>query len=131
MRKVKCMLPLDAQSEGAAWYTVTASPSDSSLMLSQCTMQQEGDLSQSNQWAKVSTFTRNLAPPPPNPTKVFLGRRRRPYIVFSFRSSYGFMFVYIYIYILYIYIFLSFCKWRRSRRSLQSFKSSLMTFRRV
>ena len=37
---------------------------------------------------------------------------------------------YIYIYI-YIYIFLSFCKWRRSRRSLQSFKSSLMTFRRV
>ena len=29
------------------------------------------------------------------------------------------------------YIFLSFCKWRRSRRSLQSFKSSLMTFRRV
>ena len=32
---------------------------------------------------------------------------------------------------IYIYIFLSFCKWRRSRRSLQSFKSSLMTFRRV
>ena len=28
----------------------------------------------------------------------FLGRRRRPYIVFRFRSSYGFMFVYIYIY---------------------------------
>ena len=32
---------------------------------------------------------------------------------------------------IYIYIFLSFCKWRRSRRSLQSFKSSLMMFRRV
>ena len=59
-------------------------------------------------------------------TVYLLGRRRRPYIVFRFRSSYGFMFVYIY-----IYIFLSFCKWRRSRRSLQSFKSSLMTFRRV
>ena len=29
--------------------------------------------------------------------KEFLGRRRRPYIVFRFRSSYGFMFVYIYI----------------------------------
>ena len=29
----------------------------------------------------------------------FLGRRRRPYIVFRFRYSYGFMFVYIYIYI--------------------------------
>ena len=29
----------------------------------------------------------------------FLGRRRCPYIVFRFRSSYGFMFVYIYIYI--------------------------------
>ena len=34
---------------------------------------------------------------------------------------------------LYIYyiIFLSFCKWRRSLRSLQSFKPSPMTFRRV
>ena len=34
---------------------------------------------------------------------VFLGRRRRPYIVFRNRFLYGFMFVYIYIYI-YIYI---------------------------
>ena len=29
----------------------------------------------------------------------FLGRRRRPYIVFRNRFLYGFMFVYIYIYI--------------------------------
>ena len=34
---------------------------------------------------------------------VFLGRRRRPYIVFRFRFLYGFMFVYIYV-----------TKWRRS-----------------
>ena len=37
----------------------------------------------------------------------FLGRRRRPYIVFRNRFLYGFMFVYIYIYIyvcMYIYI---------------------------
>ena len=38
---------------------------------------------------------------------LFLGRRRRPYIVFRNRFLYGFMFVYIYIYIyvcMYIYI---------------------------
>ena len=40
---------------------------------------------------------------------IFLGRRRRPYIVFRNRFLYGFMFVYIYIYIymyvcMYIYI---------------------------
>ena len=35
---------------------------------------------------------------------LFLGRLRRPYIVFRFSFLYGFMFVYIYIYI-YIYIF--------------------------
>ena len=44
-----------------------------------------------------------------NPTHssslLFLGRRRRPYIVFRNRFLYGFMFVYIYIYIcMYIYI---------------------------
>ena len=55
---------------------------------------------------------------------VFLGRQRRPYIVFRFRYSYGFMFVCI-------YIFLSFCKWRHSRQSLQTLKSSLMAFRRI
>ena len=32
------------------------------------------------------------------PLRMFLGRRRRPYIVFRFRYSYGFMFVYMYIY---------------------------------
>ena len=34
---------------------------------------------------------------------TFLGRQRRPYIVFRNRFLYGFMFVYIYIYI-YIYV---------------------------
>ena len=42
--------------------------------------------------------------------------------VFRFRYSYGFMFV---------YIFLSFCKWRHSRHSLQSLKSSPLAFRRI
>ena len=32
---------------------------------------------------------------------------------------------------IYIYIYFCHCKWRRSSRSLQSFKSSLMMFRRV
>ena len=37
----------------------------------------------------------------------FLGRQRRPYIVFRFRFLYAFMFVYIYIYIYnYIYIYI-------------------------
>ena len=40
------------------------------VMLSQCTMQQEGDLSQSNQWAKVSNIYKEFSPPPP-PTPLF------------------------------------------------------------
>ena len=41
---------------------------------------------------------RAVAPSPARPSMAgpFLGRQRRPYIVFRFRSSYGFMFVYIY-----------------------------------
>ena len=39
----------------------------------------------------------------------FLGRQRRPYIVFRNRFLYGFMFVYIYIYI-YIYIYVYICQ---------------------
>ena len=39
---------------------------------------------------------------------MFLGRRRRPYIVFRNRFLYGFMFVYIYIYIyMYVCIYIS------------------------
>ena len=41
------------------------------VMLSQCTMQQEEDLSQSNQWAKVSNIYKEFSPPPSNPTIFF------------------------------------------------------------
>ena len=43
------------------------------VMLSQFTMQQEEDPSQSNQWAKVSNIYKEFTPPPPsNPTISFL-----------------------------------------------------------
>ena len=39
--------------------------------------------------------------------KQFLGRRRRPYIVFRNRFLYGFMFVYIYNFIyIYMYVYI-------------------------
>ena len=43
------------------------------VMLSLCTMQQEEDLSQSSQWAKVSNIYKEFSSPPPpsNPTIFF------------------------------------------------------------
>ena len=37
------------------------------VMLSQCTMQQEEDLSQINQWAEVSNIYKEFSPPPLQP----------------------------------------------------------------
>ena len=63
------------------------------------------------QHKRFSLFLRTefLVLSPRVPFDLFLGRRRRPYIVFRNRFLYGFMFVYIYIYI-YKYIYVYICQ---------------------
>ena len=58
---------------------------------------------------------------------VFLGRRRRPYIVFSFRLLYGFMFVTR----IYIYIYRAINMAALEDTVLERLKSSLLLFRRL